>query len=230
MHKLLVFDLDGTLAPIGKGMGEENTHLLQALEEAGYRIAVCSGKPAFYLSGFLRQTELKAPILIGENGATISFGIDLPPKEYYEAPVSERARSQIQNFRTQIDRRIKVYYQPNEIGLTPFPKDQKQFDVIQQIIDTTSAEEKDELLIYRHADSFDFTPKNINKYTGLELLSRVSGYQAADMIAIGDGVNDLPMFEYADISLGIGAAVKNQVTKPFEHVRQVLEYLLKERI
>ena len=71
MHKLLVFDLDGTLAPVGKPMADDTLGLLRSLEKAGYRIAVCSGKPTYYLCGLLRQAGLDAPVLIGENGAVL---------------------------------------------------------------------------------------------------------------------------------------------------------------
>ena len=51
MHKLLVFDLDGTLAQIGKGMLPADADKLIELEQMGYKIAICSGKSGFYLCG-----------------------------------------------------------------------------------------------------------------------------------------------------------------------------------
>ena len=45
MIKLIVFDLDGTLAQLGNGIEPQNLELLRQLEEAGARIAICSGKP-----------------------------------------------------------------------------------------------------------------------------------------------------------------------------------------
>lgn len=63
--KLLVFDLDSTLAPVGKGMEEEDLKLFRSLEKSGKRIAVASGKTCDYLCGFLRQVGLRNPIMIG---------------------------------------------------------------------------------------------------------------------------------------------------------------------
>ncbi|MBO7342204.1 MAG: HAD hydrolase family protein, partial [Clostridia bacterium] len=74
MHKLLVFDLDGTLAPLGKGASAPTKQALGALERAGYRICVCSGKPLYYLCGFVRQLDLADPVLVGENGGALQFG------------------------------------------------------------------------------------------------------------------------------------------------------------
>lgn len=213
MHKLLVFDLDGTLANVGKSMANADVEKLIELEKAGYTIAICSGKPSYYLCGFARQLGLREPILIGENGATFQFGIELPPKRYEVYPYSESARTQLDMMRALIDRecRDKVWYQPNEVGLTPFPKDAETFEIIQKLIDDRAAL-LDELLVYRHIDSFDLTPKNINKFNGLDYLTKLLNLEAKDVIAVGDGVNDIPMFEFADLSLGIVGTRKLQVS------------------
>lgn len=211
MHRLLVFDLDGTLANVGKSMVNADVEKLIELEKAGYMIAICSGKPSYYLCGFARQLGLKGPILIGENGATFQFGIELPPRRYEVYPYSESAREQLDMMRTLIDRECgdKVWYQPNEVELTPFPKDAEAFELIQKLIDGRTVM-LDELLVYRHIDSFDLTPKNINKFNGLAYLIELLGLEAKDVIAVGDGVNDIPMFEFADLAIGIAVTGGNE--------------------
>ena len=204
MHKLLVFDLDGTLAKVGKSMVNADVEKLIKLEQLGYTIVICSGKPAYYLCGFARQLGLREPILVGENGATFQFGVELPPVRYEVYPYSESAKTQLEMMRALIDRECcgKVWYQPNEVGLTPFPQDEETFEKIQGLIDERS-NLLDELLVYRHIDSFDLTPKNINKYNGLEHLAKLMGIESEDVVAVGDGVNDIPMFEFADVAIGV---------------------------
>ena len=80
MKKFYVFDLDGTLAPIGRRASEECVKMLSMLESDERAICICSGKPTFYLCGFARQLGLRKPILIGENGASFQYGVDLPPE------------------------------------------------------------------------------------------------------------------------------------------------------
>ena len=229
MHNLIVFDLDGTLAPIGKGMLEEDCRKLRELEASGYRIAICSGKPTFYLCGFLRQIGLKNPILVGENGSAIQYGVELPPKRFYTCPHSKRAVEQLRRMKERIEKACgdRVWFQPNEVELTPFPQDAQSFERIQELIDT-HPDELDELLVYRQVDCFDFIPKNINKAAGLTYLAELEGLSRTDFIAVGDGINDVPMFEFADVSIGIGANLKYKTTHAFEKIGDALDYLQKE--
>lgn len=227
MHKLIVFDLDGTLAPIGKGMTGEDMEKLRALEEAGYRIAVCSGKPTFYLCGFLRQVGLREPVLVGENGAAIQYGVELPPKKFYTCPHSKRAAEQLRLMKERITEVCgnRVWFQPNEVEVTPFPQDEEVFDLIQAVVDE-HPEDVDELLVYRQVDCFDFIPKNINKASGLSYLAELEGLTAKDFITVGDGINDVPMFSFADVSIGIGGKLEHETTYSFERITDALDLLI----
>lgn len=231
MHSVLVFDLDGTLAELGKGIIQENIAKLQALESLGYRIAICSGKPTYYLCGLMRQVGLHAPILIGENGATFMFGVDLPPQTHMVYPYSALAKRQLRDLQLALDAGLgdSVWYQPNEVGLTPFPPDDACFEVIAGILEERK-QSISELSVYRHCDSFDIVPSCISKASGLAFLAEFLGLTARDFVAIGDGVNDLPMFAYADLSLAIGDTVAHAATHRFDTIGSALDFLLKERI
>jgi len=226
MIKLIVFDLDGTLAALGKGIEPQNLALLRALEEAGARVAICSGKPTYYLCGFMRQVGLKVPILVGENGAVIQMGVDLPPREYFVAPYSDAAKCSIRLLRGRIEEAVPgMWYQPNEVGLTPFPRDDHEFDAVQGVIDALKDEIRD-VIVYRHCDSFDITPEGITKKSGLERLGALMGIGAEETIAVGDGVNDYPMFEYAGHSVGVNVKDAGRVDVNFAGIGEALEYLL----
>ena len=226
MTKLIVFDLDGTLAALGKGIEAENLKLLERLEEAGARIAICSGKPTYYLCGFMRQVGLKKPILVGENGAVIQMGVDLPPTQYYVAPYSEGAKRSIRLLREAIERAVPgMWYQPNEVGLTPFPRNDAEFAAVQAAIDALSGEICD-VIVYRHCDSFDITPEGITKKSGLERLGALLGIAAEETVAVGDGVNDYPMFEYAGHAVGVNVRDVSKVDVNFATAKEALGYLL----
>jgi HAD superfamily hydrolase (TIGR01484 family) len=226
MIKLMVFDLDNTLAKIGKGISDEDLSLLKRIEQKGVRIAICSGKPTYYLCGFMRQVELRDPILVGENGAVIQFGVDLPPRDYRVLPYSDAAKKSIAILRKAFDRLLpELWYQPNQTGLTPFPATQEEFDIIAACIEQNRSNIHD-VTVYRHVDSFDITPNGINKFAGLAYLGELTGISREETVAVGDGVNDYPMFAYAGHAVGVRVADKTKVHRNFESSTEALQYLL----
>ena len=204
MYKLIVFDLDNTLAPLGKSVPQKVLCELKGFLNNGLHLAVCSGKPTYYLCGFMRAAGLPDTILVGENGAVIDFGVSLPPKEHYALPVSQEAREALSFVNSSLHKLLgdNVWFQPNQVGITPFPVTPEEFKIVQDFIDSHRAE-LSPLNVYRHCDSFDFVPKNVNKKEGLALLCNRLGILATEVIAVGDSGNDFPMFEFAGFSVGI---------------------------
>jgi len=226
MYKLIAFDLDNTLAPVGKAISPGDCELLHALEDQGVRVALCSGKPTYYLCGFARQLGLDQPILVGENGGVIQFGVDLPPKQYYTLPCSPESKHSIRLLHEAIvDRLPRMWFQPNITALTPFPTCQEDFDAIEDAIASLGEELRD-VTVYRHFDSYDIMPNGITKGSGLAYLSRLLGLSAEETIAVGDGINDYPMFEYAGLALGVGLKEPDRVHRNFDTSTQVLQHLL----
>ncbi len=94
MIKLIVSDLDGTLACTAySAITADALKTLKEIESCGVKIAVCSGKPTYYLCGYLRQCDWKASIMIGENGSVIQFGITVPLEFYHVMPYSDDAKN-----------------------------------------------------------------------------------------------------------------------------------------
>ena len=226
MIKLAVFDLDGTLAELGEWIQPENVALLKKLEERGIRVAICSGKPAYYLCGLLRQVGLKQPLIAGENGAVVQSGITLPPKDFWIQPYSEKAKKSIAFLKAEFDRVLpNMWYQPNLVGLTPFPSVEEELDIIQEIIDENKTKLED-IEIYRHVDCFDFMPSGLSKKAGIIRLEEMLGITSEEVVCVGDGVNDYPMFEHAGLALGIRIPEKELVDMNFLCVNDALRYLI----
>lgn len=205
MHKILVFDLDRTLCPVGGPTEYRNVLLLRELERQGHTIVVCSGKPVYYLCGYLRQLGLKSPVMIGETGAVLQYGIDLPPEREYIFPCSERSIGQLKALEQEIRTTMgdEVWFQPNLVEVTPFFRTDTACDKITAILQSGKLS-LDEINIYQQPDCYDFVPKNISKADMLAVLAQQMGTTAGDFIAIGDGINDISMFDYADVSIVIG--------------------------
>jgi hypothetical protein len=226
MYRLIVFDLDSTLAPIGRAMKDEDVALLRRLEEKGARIALCSGKTCDYLCGFLRQLGLQNPVMIGENGADIRFGIDLPPREHYRLPISRSAEQSLKRARQLLDELYPhLWYQPNLVEVTPFPTSEEEFENIAACL----AEHKEELQdvdIFRYVDSFDIVPAGLNKAKGIDYLLELLHLTWQETIAVGDGVNDYCMFARAGYSVGVRVKEPERVTKNCDSTTQALEVLI----
>jgi hypothetical protein len=227
MIKLIAFDLDGTLAKVGRGILPEDTEQLRRLEERGFIIAISSGKPTYYLCGFMRQVGLKKPILMGENGAAIQFGVELPPKQYYILPYHEDAINELKQMKEDILTlcNSNVWLQPNLVGLTVFPQIKEQFDIIRDYLKRNEAVRRN-TLAYEHIDSFDITPKGINKAEGIKYLCRLLDISPEEVAAVGDGDNDIPMFEVAKYSIGIGTKEHIKTDIRFDTISEALKLLM----
>jgi Cof subfamily protein (haloacid dehalogenase superfamily) len=58
-------------------------------------------------------------------------------------------------------------------------------------------------MVQTHARILEFMPLDISKATGLSLLAKRLGVRPAQAIAFGDGENDVPMFQWAGVSLAM---------------------------
>ena len=226
MYKLAIFDLDDTLAEIGKPILPENLSLLKELEKSGMQTAVASGKPIYYLCGLMRQVGLEHPALIGENGAVLQLGVDLPPRNFTIMKYSYNAKWSIELLKEKFAEKLPdMWYQPNQVGLTPFPTTDEEFEIIEQCIEENKDSIKD-ISVYRHIDSVDIVPSNISKYTGLEYLGKLLNIPPEETIAVGDGVNDYSMFEYAGLSIGINLQDETAVNVNVSNVNEAINHIL----
>ena len=225
MIKLIVFDLDNTLAKHGKGILATDIEKLKKLEGKGIKIAICSGKPVHYLSGFLRQVGLKKPYLLGENGAVLQVDVELPPKELYILPYSEQAKESLAFIKKEIDAKLPdIWYQPNMVGVSPFPKCEEEFDVIAALL-KEYADRLQDTQVYRHPDCFDIIPEGVDKRAGVHFLAQKLNLVRDEIVAVGDSMNDYPMFAYAGLSLGVNVKDESKVNKNFKTITEVLDYL-----
>jgi hydroxymethylpyrimidine pyrophosphatase-like HAD family hydrolase len=217
--------LDNTLAEHGKAIDAQNVEKLKRLEAMGIKIAICSGKPVHYLSGFMRQVGLDRPILLGENGAVLQVGVELPPKELHILPYSQVAKESLMMIKDKIDKRLPdIWYQPNLVGVSPFPRCEEEFAVLGQLIQENTENLRD-VKVYRHIDCYDIIPNVVDKRAGIHFLAQQIQVTPEEIVAVGDGENDYPMFEYAGIALGVKVQDETKVDKNFGGIEEVLDYI-----
>lgn len=232
MLKVAVFDLDATLCAVGKAILPETLAGLRKLQAAGVQIAVSSGKPIYYLCGVARQAELEDIILMGENGASVQFGVNLPPKKHYWMPVDAEVRANLALIRDKLDAEFgsRIWLQPTQLEVTPFfpPEDGNLHNELRAFMKREVRKDMG-ITIYDQRDCFDLCPTGIDKGTGIAYLCQHMGWDIADAAAVGDGVNDEPMLRMAGHSIGIGqqpvAGAKSMAKTIGEAIEQLLAFI-----
>lgn len=211
MYKsIFIFDLDETLCGLGAPISPSTIELLRQIECKGGLVVLCSGKPCYYLCGLLRQVGLARSVMIGENGASIQVGIDLPPSVCCRNTPNAESGKVIAYLRDEIYRALpNLFFQPNDVVLTPFFGQDSERVRIKDIIkacpyDMSSVD------IYENIDCFDIVPHGIDKGQGVLKLCEILGEDIAKVVAFGNASNDYPMFEVVQNSIGINLDDQNK--------------------
>ncbi len=224
MIKLAAFDIDGTLAKVSRPILGEDVALLKKIEAKGVKIVISSGKTVFYQMGMFRQVALKNPVFIGENGCSIAIGSSLPP-DTIRLPVPPSYAAQRAEILSDVTARFggRFWLQPNEVILTFFFKDEETKLSLRQYFSSPPPS----VTVYEHVDSFDVVPKGIDKFVSLEAVCAHFGILPSECIAVGDGVNDLPMIKFCKYSIGIGTLAETYTTYHFDTIREGLLQILR---
>ncbi|ALC89407.1 hypothetical protein AM500_06130 [Bacillus sp. FJAT-18017] len=229
----MAFDIDNTLAEINKPILKETVEKLLTLEKKGIWIAFVSGKPAIYISGMVRQVGLREAIVIGENGLNIYYGCAVPPRVIIDADVKEQPRELLREVHREVHFHFKerVWFQPNAVSVTAFPRDIKDMPELRQMIEVLFSRDdiSSELVFYQHSDSIDIAPKDINKGNAIKSLLDREGWSKEDVVAIGDGENDIPMFKEAGYTIGLNFKANFKVDINVQDIKAALE-IIEEKI
>ncbi|MGI6076591.1 MAG: HAD family hydrolase [Fastidiosipilaceae bacterium] len=203
---LILFDLDGTLAPLSRPIPETALIAIKALQDQGHIICIASGKPLYYLTGLCRQAGLRFVWLIGENGATLQKDVALPPRERLRLPISAAAVAACEQIRKDAVATFgdHIWFQPNEVAVTIFFDTAETQQAIREWLDIKENWlSENQLIIFPHNDSFDISPAHIDKGKAILKLLDYLGIDQKRSIAVGDTWNDVPMFEVCAEAIAI---------------------------
>lgn len=231
MIKLIIFDIDNTLAKSNKPVEDAVVNFLKKTESSGIRIALISGKPTVYISGLARQIGLINPIISGENGAYINYSSSLPPQQEIVLFKEESRTKELEKLKLAILKEFgkKVWIQPNLVNLTIFPKTERIKQKLFQFVVTYASDNSlnKNFNIYRHSDSIELVPLNIDKGFALRKIRSLEKIKRNEVIAVGDAENDIPMFGDASVSIGINLPAAKYNFSSIEKVVKFIQDLLK---
>ena len=140
--------------------------------------------------------------MVTYDGDRVITGTDIDGYMTFEASINHMEIMRIDNFKEYID------FPLNKCLLTAEP------DKAAKIEEELDAKFGERVTIFRSEPYFvEIMPQNVHKATSLEKLLGVLEMEVKDLIACGDGYNDLTMRDYA----GIGVAMANAQDIVKEH-------------
>lgn len=233
-YKLIAVDMDGTLLNSEGIITEKTRASIQRAVEKGAVFSICTGRPIQGVEAFNKLLNLDAPF-ITYNGAMIVMGKskEILFQQVLPTEVARNILSIGKTLGTTIVMwsNNKLYaYELNERVL-----DYKKISTVEPIIiqneeeiiqsgitkilwydDTEKLDYYQSILKDKLRDScnycttrpvfLEFFNKDVSKAVAMEKLGEHFGIRREEMIAVGDGFNDLSMIEYAGLGVAMGNA------------------------
>jgi Cof subfamily protein (haloacid dehalogenase superfamily) len=247
--RLAAVDLDGTLLGPDKQIGPENATAVQRLRENGVTVIIASGRRHQNSVRFQRQLGLTGPIIAcqgglirdGESGNVVEA--HFLPQGTTRHILSEAEKNDIQTIYYHLDHLYVAERHNRWIGLyesrvgerAEILPDLQQLDgrralklvwygdpvVLAKIRPEMSANYSDKAdVLSTERENLEFMPRGISKATALAKVAAEYGVRQEDVLAFGDGENDVAMLAWAGLGVAMGhgnqAAIKvaKRVSQP----------------
>ncbi len=242
MHKeiqVVALDLDGTLLNAEQEVSDYNKRVLKELESRGVEVMICTGRPYIAMEQFYKELQLKSP-MICFNGARI---VDAQGTALLHTTIDERIGKRLIEIGEEehvfchgfVDNQwlikeendtTKAY--SGKTGIKPTLVNFKEvtplnFTKMMYIDDPEKLKRVDERLTNEMGDeiykAFSWTTylevmnKESSKARALEFYLQSKGLSHKNLLAMGDGWNDMEMIQFA----GVGAVMENGADELKEH-------------
>lgn len=233
-YRLAAIDIDDTLVGPDRIISDANRQAIQHLRDAGVTVVLASGRSHANMVPFHAALSLDTP-LISANGALVREAPKgrvwaehgLPAELVHQLIGDGRARGVSVLLYTldgvYVDRRTAhtEYDQSRNDDPQIFVADLAAVNTtaIQKLLWMDDPEHIDSLtpewtarydgrLTVTHTDPpyLEFMPAGITKETGLADVARALGLDALDVVAFGDGNNDVRMLEWASMGIAMSHA------------------------
>lgn len=232
-YKLIALDMDGTLLNSKGEISDKNILAIRMAEERGILIVISTGRAVQGIEKYNSVLKLSDPV-VAYNGAmiadlgtqTIMFEKCLEvndAKKIIEIGRSYNTTmciwSKNKLYVNEINDRVENYKKLS--GVEPiYMQDEEElcsqgitkilwYDTVENIAKFNVGFAVDEFEQVSYCKSMphflEFFNKEVSKATAMKKVGEIYGIKASEMIAVGDGANDVSMIEYA----GLGVAMAN---------------------
>lgn len=237
-RKLIFFDIDGTLLDHNKKVPNSTKETVKKLKQQGHHIAISTGRAPFMFKK-LRE-ELDIDSFVSFNGQLVVY----EGMKIYENPFKiETLKNLLQYahksnhplvFMSEEDMKASVESHPyihDSMGSLKFehpeyhPEYFQEKNIYQTLLFCKNGEEDlykhyEELRFVRwHPYSTDILPVGGSKAEGIKKLLDQTTFDIEDVVAFGDGLNDIEMIQFANIGVAMGNAV--------EELKEIADFVTK---
>ena len=227
--KLAAIDLDGTLLSHDLTISPENLQAIRTLHQRGVAIAIASGRHYLSVKQFLQSLSEVQWIVSVQGGEianrdrTLILARDFMQPAHVELTVDQATRLGLtpivygtDGVFTHLPENENLAYYQHLSGLTPVQTSRENlarmpvFKVLwagqpDQISAVLAAPplSPDFDRVRTHSRTVEFMPNGITKATGLQTLATHLKISPADAVVFGDADNDIPMFQWAGLSVAM---------------------------
>jgi len=199
--KMLICDIDGTLTRQDYSIHPDIPAALRRLEEIGIPVALATGNVRPVAWGIARQLGVSGP-LVSENGGVIwdwRVGGDV-----VRLADGGRARAAAEWLATKMDGFDAYGIESNAWRESEWCLHTSEND--EEMRRLLAASEWSDLSITRTGFAIHLADPALHKASGVARALAMRGIDAADVIAVGDAPNDIPMFRLVGFSAAVGNA------------------------
>ncbi|PKE62614.1 Cof-type HAD-IIB family hydrolase [Macrococcoides caseolyticum] len=226
-HKLILFDIDGTLYDHDKKIPNSTMAAIRALQTQGHSVAIATGRAPFMVQPVLEETRIKD--YVSFNGQYVYANGNV----VYENPLDTESLKALEHTAREHDHPVVFLTHDDLVANIDFHEDIEtslstmhmahprkddifytQHKIYQALIFHQQSEDGiydgqfEHLKFIRwHELSRDVVPDNGSKMRGITHLAASLGFDIEDTVAFGDGLNDIEMIEGAGIGVVMGNGV-----------------------
>ena len=231
---LVLSDVDGTILAEAKVLGARSQKAVAALHDAGIKFAITSGRPPRGMSMLFDPLGLATPIAGFNGGQFVKRDFEILQQEKLSGDIARQAIGLIQKYRLDlwlfsgadwlvtsmvaphVEKEVRaVKFSPRVVSdFNDYLDDAAKIVAVSDDYDRLQQCEAEALVLFGKDVSatcsrscyLDITNKNANKGAVVNYLSQHLSVPAEEIIAIGDGHNDVLMFKRSGFSIAMGNA------------------------
>lgn len=212
--KCLALDMDGTLLTEDKRISESNLYWIRRAMDAGVHVCLASGRDHRDMLPYYDQLRLSTPFVSVNGGEVWKDGQTLVSRALLDGQMVRKLHELAVRYDTwhwafglervyTKDRWISELDAESWMMYCYYTEDDAIRETIKAEIRKFAEGQVD--ITNSNPKYIEIVPTGISKATGMQTVCEMLGIVMSDVIAVGDGLNDLAMIQEA----GLGVAMEN---------------------